>query len=127
MLILVTGAFAQLGNFSTVPSDIVLLQQQFRSTGEDNDLLQGTVQNIGNNTAKSVRIVMSTFDKNGEVMQVDAINGSLGTLVAGQKLAFNFSVPQENAFDMYDYSLSLQWVDGDGELQKVEDVSTYAE
>jgi hypothetical protein len=127
ILILPFGVFGQSANSTTLPSDIVLLNQQYRSTGSDYDLLHGSVKNIGTNTAKSITIFMNTFDKDGVLIRADAVNETLGNLDPGEKLDFNLTTPKENVIDMYDYSLSLQWLDESGELQMAEEVTTYPE
>jgi hypothetical protein len=126
-LILPFGVSGQSGNSSTTPSDIVLLNQQYRSTGADYDLLHGAVKNIGNKTAKSITILMNTFDKDGVLIRADAINETLGTLDPGQKLDFNLTAAKDNFVGMYDYSLSLQWLDESSQLQIAEEVTTYPE
>ncbi|HEY7109623.1 MAG TPA: FxLYD domain-containing protein [Nitrososphaeraceae archaeon] len=127
ILMIPPGALGQPGNSTTVPSDIVMLKQQYKSSGGDYDLLQGSIKNIGIKTAKSVTILMNSYDKDGALIRGDAINDTLGNLVPGQKLGFNLSSPKENFEGMYDYTLSLQWLDENGQLQTAEDVSTFPE
>ena len=50
---------------------MVLVSQRLKiGTGGDNDIV-GEVKNLGNDTAKRVRIDLTTYDNNGDVIGTD--------------------------------------------------------
>ena len=70
---------------------------------------------------------MNTYDKNGEVIESSFINSTAGDLNAGQKSSFNLPSSKDKFEVMYDYDLTIQCRDKDGQDQKTENAKTYLE
>jgi hypothetical protein len=95
-------------------ADIVLLSQKLKKSSFGNRDLVGQVKNIGNDTAESVKIVLDTFDKNGDVIGTDYTYATADTLKPNQKSSFDLPSQSENFKGMDHYELSLQWRSSDG-------------
>jgi len=64
---------------------VVLISQRLKiGDGDYNDIV-GEVKNVGNDTAKRVRIDLTTYDNNDGVIGTDYIFSTVDTLKAGQK------------------------------------------
>ena len=101
-------------------SDIVLLSQRFKTGDGAYDNVVGEVKNIGNETAKSVRIDLTTYDNKGDVVGTDFTYSTVETLKPGQKSSFDLLSSKDNFRGMEHYELSLQWRDTAGRDQYVE-------
>lgn len=106
---------------------VVLLNHQFNSTQDPFDTIMGQVKNIGSETAQYVQVFVNTYDKNGEVIESNFINSTVGDLKAGQMSSFNLSSSKDKFEVMYDYDLAIQWRGQDGQVQKIENAKTYLE
>ena len=123
----IQGAIGNPTNTSLVPeikteptADVVLLSQRLKiGTGGNNDIV-GEVKNLGNDTAKRVRIDLTTYDNNGDVIGTDFTYSTVDTLKAGQKSSFDLLSSKDNFNDMKNYELSLQWRNPGGTDEYVE-------
>ena len=104
---------------------MVLVSQRLKiGTGGDNDIV-GEVKNLGNDTAKRVRIDLTTYDNNGDVIGTDFTYRPVDTLKAGQKSSFDLLSSKDNFNALKDYKLSLQWRNSDGTDQYVDKAPIY--
>jgi hypothetical protein len=69
------------------------------------DTIVGEVKNMGNDSADSVEVFASTYDKNGEIIEQNAINYTVGELKAGQKSSFNLTAPSDKFGNISDYAV----------------------
>jgi hypothetical protein len=105
---------------SNSSANIVLMSQKFKKAKFGITHVVGQVKNTGNDTARYVRIDLTTFDKNGDVLGTDYTYVTADTLKPNQKSSFDLSSTQDNFKGMKYYELSLQWQDSDGTDQYVE-------
>jgi hypothetical protein len=107
-------------------ADIVLLSQKLKKA----DIigyrhLVGQVKNIGNDTGTSIRVDLTTYDKNGDVLGTDYTYVTADSLEPNQKSAFNLGSSGDNFKGMKSYELSLQWSNPDGSQGYKENVQIY--
>jgi hypothetical protein len=112
---------------TTENQQILLLNHQFRSNYAGSNSITGQVKNIGDDTVESVKILATTYDGYRQVIEEDAINGTVGDLKAGQISSFNLTAPKDKFGHVYDYDLSIQWLDLEGQDHRVNDTKTYSE
>jgi hypothetical protein len=104
---------------------MVLLSQRLKTgTGGNNDIV-GEVKNLGNDTAKRVRIDLTTYDNNGDVIGTDFTYSTVDTLKASQKSSFDLLSSKDNFINMKNYELSLQWRNSDGTDEYVENAQVH--
>ncbi|HEY7109239.1 MAG TPA: FxLYD domain-containing protein [Nitrososphaeraceae archaeon] len=111
---------------STPDEQVVLLNHQFKSNDVESDSITGQIQNIGNDSVETVKVFASTYDMHGEIIEADAINATVGNLNPGQKSSFNLTAPKDKFGDFYDYDMSIQWLDSEGQGHTVTGVKTYS-
>ncbi len=70
--------------------EIVLLSQKLKKPSYDYRDLVGQVKNIGNDTAESVRLLLTVYDKNGGVIGTETVYADVDTLKPEQKSTFKF-------------------------------------
>jgi len=107
-------------------ADIVLLSQKLKKA----DIigyrhLVGQVKNIGNDTGASVRVGITTYDKNGGVLGTDYTYITAESLKPNQKSAFELGSDGDNFKGMKSYEISLQWDNPDGSQGYVENAKIY--
>ena len=113
---------SSIDNVSDIQSaDIVLLSQRIKN---GNDII-GQVKNIGNDTADFVKIGLTTYDKNGDVLGTDFTYASVQTLNPNQKSSFDMLSPKDNFIGMNNYELSLHWRNSDGTDGYVDNAKAY--
>jgi hypothetical protein len=103
----------------------VLLSQKLKKGSFGYRDLVGQVKNIGNDTAESVKIVLDTFDKNGDIIGTDYTYATANTLEPNQKSSFDLSSQSENFKGMDHYEISLQWNNPDFSEGYVENAQIY--
>ena len=117
-------------NFTSIESEdganIVLLSQKLKKADIiDNRHLVGQVKNIGNDTATSVRVDITTFDKSGGVLGTDYTYVTADSLRPNQKSAFDLGSDGDNFKGMDHYEISLQWSNSDGTEGYVENAKIH--
>ncbi len=110
---------------NSIGADIVLLSQKLKKSSFGYRDLVGQVKNIGNETAESVKIVLDTFDKNGDIIGTDSTYATASTLEPNQKSSFELSSESENFKGMDHYEISLQWNNPDFSEGYVENAQIY--
>lgn len=113
-------------NVKTAPvTDVVLLSQRLKKgSGDYNDII-GQVKNIGSDTVEFVKIGLTVYDKNGDVVGTDSTYSTATTLEPNQKSSFDIFSSKDNFDGMESYELSLQWRDSDGTDQYVDNAQIY--
>jgi hypothetical protein len=106
-------------------ADIVLLSQKLKKASFGYRDLVGQVKNIGDDTAQFVKIVLDTFDKNGDVLGTDETYVTADTLKPNQKSTFDLSSSSDNFKGMDHYEISLQWQNSDGTNGYVENAKIF--
>lgn len=106
-------------------SDVVLLSQRLKTGDGAYDNIVGEVKNIGNETAKSVRIGLTAYDDSGDVIGTDSTYSTADTLNSGQKSSFNLLSSKDNFDGMKYYELSLQWQGSDGTKEYVDNAQVF--
>ena len=106
-------------------ADMVLLSQKMKKGDGDYNDIVGQVKNIGDGTADFVKIGVTVYDKNGDVVGTDSTYADATTLEPNQKSSFNIFSSKDNFEEMESYELSLQWQDTDGTKEYVENAQPY--
>jgi len=107
------------------PVDVVMLSQKLKKgSGDYNDII-GQVKNIGSDTVEFVKIGLTVYDKNGDVVGTDSTYSTATTLEPNQKSSFDIITTKDNFDGMASYELSLQWRDSDGIDQYVDNAQIY--
>lgn len=111
---------------TTAPTDdVVLLSHRLKKgSGDYNDII-GQVKNIGSDTVEFIKIGLTVYDKNGDVVGTDSTYADATTLESSQKSSFDIISTKDNFDGMESYELSLHWRDSDGTDQYVENASVY--
>jgi len=106
-------------------ADIVLLSQKLKKASFGYRDLVGQVKNIGSESAESVNILLTVYDKNGGVIGTDSTYADVDTLKPGQKSNFKFFTSSDDFKGMDHYDLSLEWSNPDGSQGYVENAKIY--
>ena len=95
-----------------------------KGDGDYNDII-GQVKNIGSDTVEYVKIGLSVYDKNGDIIGTDSSYTQATSLEPNQKSTFDIFSTKDNFDGMASYELSLYWRDSDGTDQYVENAQIY--
>jgi hypothetical protein len=111
---------------TTEPTDdVVLLSHRMKKgSGDYNDII-GQVKNIGSDTVEFVKIGLTVYDNNGDVVGTDSTYADSATLKPNQKSSFDIISTKDNFSGMKNYELSLQWRDSNGEDQYIDNAQIY--
>lgn len=108
-------------------NDVVLLSHRLKEgDGDYNDVI-GQVKNIGSDTVEFVKLGLTVYDKNGDVVGTDSIYADASTLDPNQKSSFDIFSNKDNFDGMETYELSLQWRGSDGTDEYVDNAQIYKE
>ena len=112
---------------SNTSEDLVLLSHKLKKgEGDYNDII-GQVKNIGSDTLEFVKIGISVYDKNGDIVGTDSTYAESSTLEPNQKSSFDILSPKDNFDGMDSYELSLSWQTPDGSDKYVDNAPIYKE
>ena len=128
----IQGAKENLDNAAFIPDtqtapndDLVLLSHRMKKgSGDYNDII-GQVKNIGSDTVEFVKIGLTVYDKNEDVVGTDSTYAESTTLEPNQKSSFDIFSSKDNFDGMASYELSLKWRDSDGTDQYVDNAQIY--
>ena len=111
---------------NTAPmQDVVLLSQKLKKgDGEYNDII-GQVKNVGSDVVDSVKIGVTFYNKNRDIIGTDSTYAEASALKANQKSTFDILSKKHNFVGMASYELSLYWQDSVGTDQYVENAQIY--
>ncbi len=108
---------------STV-AGVVLLRQKLNNASFGYRVLEGQIQNKGNDTAKSVIVTLTVYDKNKGIIGTQFTYPHLRTLKPNLKSTFMTS-SNDNFKGMEYYVISFQWKKPDGSQGYVENAKIY--
>ena len=109
----------------TPTEDLVLLSHKLKKgDGNYNDII-GQVKNTGSDTLEFVKIGVSIYDKNGDIVGTDSTYAESTTLEPNQKSAFDIFSSKDNFEGMDSYELSLSWQNSDGVDKYVDNAQAY--
>jgi hypothetical protein len=106
-------------------SGIVILSQKLNNASFGYRVLAGQIQNKGNDTAKSVVVRLTTYDKDKGVIGSEFTYPHLRTLKPNLKSTFKMTSSIDNFKGMEYYEISLQWKKPDGSQGYVENAKIY--
>jgi hypothetical protein len=110
----------------TAKAKIILTSQNFKKG--DSPQIVGQVKNVGNGTAKDIRIAYSYYNQNNDILGSEIIYLGISNLMAGQQVSFSNYITDELVLDrMTHYQLGLTWYDPDGSEVYVEDAQIIKE
>ena len=108
-------------------SGLVLLSQKLNNASFGYRVLEGRIQNIGNDTAKSVVVTLTVYDKDKRIIGTQFTYPHLRTLKPNLKSAFKMTSCIDNFKGMEYYTISLEWKKPDGSKGYVENAQFYKE
>jgi hypothetical protein len=104
---------------------IVLLRQKLNNASFGYRVLEGQIQNKGNDTAKSVIVTLTVYDKNKGIIGTQFTYPHVRTLKPNLKSTFRMTSSIDNFKAMEYYEISLQWKKPDGSKGYVESAKIY--
>jgi len=104
---------------------IVLLRQKLNNASFGYRVLEGQVQNKGNDTAKSVVVTLTVYDKNKGIIGTQFTYPHVRTLKPDHKSTFMMTSSIDNFKRMKYYEISLEWKKPDGSKGYVENAKIY--
>ena len=112
-------------NVVSPTDDVVLLSHKLKKgDGEYNDII-GQVKNVGSDVVDSVKIGVTFYNKNRDIIGTDSTYAEATTLKPNQKSTFDILSKKHNFVGMASYELSLYWQDSAGTDQYVENAQIY--
>jgi hypothetical protein len=90
-------------------ADIVLLSQKLKKSSFGYRDLVGQVKNIGSDSAAYVEILLTVYDKRGDVIGTENTYADVDLLKPGQKSTFKFFASSDDFKGMDHYELSIEW------------------
>ena len=109
---------------STV-AGIVLLRQKLNNASFGYRVLEGQIQNKGNDTAKSVVVRLTVYDKDKGVIGTEFTYPHLRNLKPNLKSTFKITCSIDNFIGMEYYEISLEWKKPDGSQGYVGNAKIY--
>jgi hypothetical protein len=106
-------------------AEIVLLNQKLSNASFGYRVLEGQVQNKGNDTAKSVVVRLTVYDKEKGVIGSEFTYPHLRTLKPNHKSTFKMTSSIDNFKGMEYYEITLEWKKPDGSQGYVENAKIY--
>jgi hypothetical protein len=104
---------------------IVLLSQKLNNASFGYRVLAGQIQNKGNDTAKSVVVRLTTYDKDKGVIGSEFTYPHLKNLKPNLKSTFKMTSSMDNFKGMEYYEISLEWKKPDGSHGYLENAKIY--
>jgi len=101
-------------------SGLVLLSQKLNNASFGYRVLEGQIQNKGNDTAKSVVVRLTVYDKDKGVVGSEFTIPHVHTLKPNHKSSFKMTSSIDNFKDTEYYQISLEWKKPDGSKGYVE-------
>jgi hypothetical protein len=106
-------------------SGLVLLSQKLNNASFGYRVLEGQVKNIGNDSAKSVVVTLTVYDKNNGIIGTQYTYPHVRTLKPDHKSTFKMTASIDNFKGMEYYKISLEWKKPDGSKGYVENAQIY--
>ena len=106
-------------------SGLVLLSQKLNNASFGYRVLEGQIQNKGNDTAKSVLVRLTVYDKDKGVIGSEFTIPHIHTLKPNHKSSFKMTSSIDNFKGMEYYEIPLEWKKPDGSQAYVENAKIY--
>ena len=106
-------------------SGLVLLSQKLNNASFGYRSLEGQIQNKENDTAKSVVVRYSVYDKHDRVIGTEFTYPHLCTLKPDYKSAFKMTSSIDIFKGMEYYEISLEWKKPDGSQARIQNAKIY--
>ena len=106
---------------------IVTSHKYIKNNDSSFDHLVGQVKNVGNGSAKSVKLIFTYYDSNGDVIGTDDLYIDAEKLNPGQKAPFSELRDKSNRSEMAYYEIALKWDNPDGSEKYVENAQILKE
>lgn len=119
------STFNSTGSDNPGAAEIVLLSQKLKKSEFGNRHLIGEVKNIGNDTASSNTVHLTTYDKNEDILGTTSSYVEGDSLGPNQKSTFDLVTSADDFKGMDHYELSLRWDNSDGTEGYVENAKIY--
>ena len=104
---------------------LVLLSQKLNNASFGYRVLEGQIQNKGNDTAKSVVVRLTVYDKDKGVVGSEFTIPHVHNLRPNLKSSFKMTSSIDNFKGMKYYQISLEWKKPDGSKGYVENAKIY--
>jgi hypothetical protein len=106
-------------------SGLVLLNQKLNNASFGYRILEGQIQNKGNDTAKSVVVRLTVYDKDKRVIGSEFTIPHVHTLKPNHKSSFKMTSSIDNFKGMEYYEISLEWKKPDGSQAYIQNAKIY--
>jgi hypothetical protein len=106
-------------------SGLVLLSQKLNNASFGYRVLEGQIQNKGNDTAKSVLVRLTVYDKDKRVIGSEFTIPHVHTLKPNHKSSFKMTSSIDNFKGMEYYQISLEWKKPDGSQAYIQNAKIY--
>jgi len=110
---------------SSNATGMVLLSQKLNNASFGYRVLEGLIQNKGNDTAKSVIVTLTIYDKNNSIVGSQFTYPHVRTLRPDLKSTFKMTSSIDNFKGMKYYEISLQWKKPDGSQGYLENAKIF--
>ena len=110
---------------SSNATGMVLLSQKLNNASFGYRVLEGQIQNKGNDTAKSVIVKLTVYDKNNSIVGSQFTYPHVRTFRPDLKSTFKMTSSIDNFKGMKYYEISLQWKKPDGSQGELENAKIF--
>ena len=120
-----SSVFSSNSSGSSNATGMVLLSQKLNNASFGYRVLEGLIQNKGNDTAKSVIVTLTIYDKNNSIVGSQFTYPHVRTLRPDLKSTFKMTSSIDNFKGMKYYEISLQWKKPDGSQGSLENAKIF--
>ena len=92
-------------------AELALLNHELKKGSDGNVIIEGQIENIGNDTAKSILIIFTSFS---DVDMIGTDSAKLTALKPGENSSFSITTPKDNLMGMTVYEIEVTWKNSDG-------------
>ena len=92
-------------------TELALLNHELKKGSDGKVVIEGQVKNIGNNTAKSIFVIFTSYT---DVDMIGTDSAKLTALKPGKNSSFSITTPKDNLIGMTLYEITLTWKNSDG-------------
>lgn len=92
-------------------TELVLLNHELKKGSHGKVVIKGQVKNIGNDTAKSILIIFTSYT---DVDMLGTDSAKLTALKPGENSSFSITTSKDNLMGMTVYEIEVTWKNSDG-------------
>ena len=92
-------------------TELVLLKHELKKGSDGKVVIKGQIENIGNDTAKSILIIFTSYT---DVDMIGTDSAKLTALKPGENSSFSITTSKDNLGGMIVYEIELTWKNSDG-------------